>query len=514
MFSSVLSAVILGMDVCPVQVEADVSDGLPAFTMVGYASSQVKEAQDRVRTSLKNINISLPPKRITINLSPANIRKEGSGFDLPVAAAILCASRKIPEESLHQVMITGELSLNGNVSRVPGVLPMVLRARELGCRACIIPRENMEEGALVKDMKIIGVGNLADFVKYCRNPKTYQYTCIGGENNNNYKKAKETIDFSDIHGQGIMKRAAEIAVSGFHNLLLIGPPGSGKTMIARRIPTILPELTFEESLEITRIYSIAGLLSEETPILTERPFRAPHHTSSPQSLAGGGKNPRPGEVTLAHRSVLFLDEIPEFSRKSLEILRQPLEDRCIQLSRVQGTYTFPANFLLVAAMNPCPCGFYPDMNRCTCSIGSIQHYLQKLSRPLLDRIDLCIEVPEITYEQIKMNQKKQFSEETSAEIRKRVQKVHEIQKERYQNTPYHYNAELPSSLVEQYCIPTQEGEAVLEKAYETYHLSGRGYHRILKTARTIADMSESSQIQPDHIREALGLRVPDKKYWQ
>lgn len=509
MFSSVLSAAIFGMEVCPVKVEADVSDGLPSFTMVGFASSQVKEAQDRVRTALRNMGMTLPPKRITINLSPASIRKEGAGFDLPVAAAILCAMKKLPEASVKNVMMAGELSLSGRICRIPGILPIVIRARELGLSACLVPWENLREASLVKDMPVIGLRDLQDLLAYGQSPGTYHSD--EEPDSSTFEKSKEfPPDFRDIHGQEQVKRAAEIAVSGFHNLLMIGPPGSGKTMIARRLPSILPRLTFEESLELTKIYSIAGLLTPEQPILTQRAFRAPHHTVSPQALAGGGRNPKPGEVTLAHRSILFLDEIPEFSKRSLEILRQPLEDRKIQLSRVQGTYVFPANFLLAAAMNPCPCGYYPDANRCVCSPVSVQNYLSRLSQPLLDRIDLCVEVPEVSLTQIQDKRKGESSEE----IRRRVERTHKIQQARYEGTEIHFNSDLRGAGLEQYCAVGEDGQKLLERAYAKLHLSARGYHRILRVARTIADMENAEVIGPDHIREALTYRNVDKKYWR
>ena len=349
MFSSVLSAAILGMEILPVRVEADVSDGLPSFSMVGYVSSQVKEAQDRVRTALRNSKIALPPKKITVNLAPADVRKEGAGFDLPVAGAVLTSMGYIPKDRMENIMMLGELSLNGEIRGVSGILPSVMKAREMGCSACVIPAANQKEGLLVKNIPIIGVSTLEEMLEKLNLPDPF----IMEEKNWNVDEtpcAYDT-DFSDIRGQESLKRAAVIAACGLHNLLLIGVPGAGKTMIARRIPTIMPHLTMEESLEITKIYSIAGLLPQDSPVMRIRPFRSPHHTISSQALAGGGKIPKPGEVTLAHRSVLFLDELPEFSKSSLEVLRQPMEDRCIHLSRVQGTYTFPADFMLVAAMN-------------------------------------------------------------------------------------------------------------------------------------------------------------------
>ncbi len=524
MFSSVCSAAIRGMEVIPVQVEADVSNGLPMFSMVGYVNSQVKETQDRVRTALHNKGLGLPAKRITVNLAPGDVRKEGTGYDLPVALAILTALGRIPPKSLDGVLVAGELGLDGKIKGVWGILLIVHKARDAGYHTCIVPRENEREGRLIEGIRVVGVEDLQEAVDHLvrlaaqRDPDQEEGWCASGsaepETDTDLEMSDfddpdfDELDFSDIRGQEGAVRATLIAAAGMHNLLYIGSPGSGKSMLAQRIPGILPPMTREERLEITEIYSVAGLLPKEHPVVSQRPFRSPHHTISPQALAGGGRSPRPGEITLAHGGVLFMDEFPEFSRRSLEILRQPLEEKCIHLSRVQGNYTFPAGCVLVAAMNPCACGYYPDLDRCRCTSAQVKRYLGKISGPLLDRLDLCVETREPTYEQIAGGQ----AAASSAWLRAQVVQVQKIQQERYAGEKIRFNSQLDGSSVAGYCPMTREAGQWMERIYTGLRLSPRSYHKILKVSRTIADLEGEELITDEHIREAFGYRVMEQKY--
>ncbi len=500
MFCQILSSALSGISCKPVYIELDISSGMPVMIMIGSVSASVRESQDRVRTALRNMDITLPPRRITINLSPGDIKKEGTRFDLPLAAALLAALEKIPLSALEDCMIIGELHLNGETGGVPGILPSVIAAKEIGAKTCIVPYANAAEASNVEGIKTVGIGHLSELIDYCTGKDSERFVYTPGDFP---IRPAYYPDFKDIRGQAAVKRAALIAASGFHNLLMCGPPGSGKSMAAVRIPSILPELTMAEQLEVSRIYSVAGLLSKESPLITQRPFRAPHHSLSPQALCGGGRIPGPGEISLAHRGVLFIDELPEMSGRTLEHLRSPMEDRSILISRAYGSYRFPANFMLAAAMNPCPCGHYPDLNKCTCSRHAIQSYLSRISGPVLDRVDIRINVPAASYEELTASGDNELG---SAEMKAAVEKAFNLQKERYSNADICFNSELGASEIKKYCTVTKEGNRLLQSAFVKMDLSARAYHRILKLSRTIADIDGSDYITEAHISEAFVFR--------
>ncbi len=512
MFSRIFSAGTSGIDGQIISVEVDAHDGLPGMIMVGYLSSEVREAQERVRTALRNSGFRFPPKKIVINLSPASIRKAGTSYDLAIALAVLAAFGEVDLEPYQDCLFVGELGLDGRIKPVRGVLPIVLSAKEKGFQRCILPLENMQEGQAGKKIEVAAPLSLEQCVEWLRHPekiKNYSAVKFSDTAADQSADVRESKDFSEVNGQIVLRRSSEIAAAGRHNLLMIGEAGAGKTMVAQRIPSILPPMTETESIEVSKIYSVCGLLSNKQTLITKRPFRNPHHTISPQALAGGGVNPKPGELSLASGGILFLDEFPEFSSKAIEILRQPLEERSVTISRVHGTYVFPANILLIAAMNPCPCGFYPDRNRCRCSSGQIQHYLGKISKPILDRFDITAEAAPVSYQELRYS----GNNESSSQIRSRVESAVERQAHRFHGTSISYNSEMNGKEIETYCKISSQEEHFLEAIYKKKHLSARAVHKILKVSRTIADLEERESISHSDLCEAIGYRSLETKYW-
>lgn len=506
MFSTVLSASVEGMFAQLVRVEADTSNGLPVFHMVGYLSSEVKEAGERVKTAVQNAGFILPAKKIVVNLSPADIRKRGTCFDLPIAIAILSSLGVIQSEGLDHMMMIGELSLDGAVRAIPGVLPMVMEAKKTGVQYCFVPKANLQEGELVEGITLIGVETLKEVCQILNGKRTGSNE--KKETVREEREQKHLLDYREVKGQELAKRATEIAVAGHHNLLMIGPPGVGKSLIAKRIPTILPPLTKSESMELTVLYSIMGSLDSNMPMIRERPFREVHHSVTPSALIGGGMIPRPGEISLAHKGVLYLDELAEFPKSVIELLRQPLEEKYIHILRQRGEYVFPADFLLVAAMNPCPCGNYPDHNRCMCTTAQIRNYLGKVSQPILDRLDLCVEVERVAYEELQVNEA-----EDSETIRKRIIRAREIQEARFQGKSILTNSQMSTKEIEQYCKLDANCKKMLKQAYVRLGMTARQYYKILCVARTIADLEQQEMIALRHLKEAISYRMIDQKYW-
>ena len=509
MLAKVLSSAIIGIDAYIVEVEVDISQGLPAFSTVGLPEGAVRESKERVKASINNSGYHFPSDRITVNLAPADIKKEGSAFDLPMAIGILAATGLVLKTSYADHLILGELSLDGLIRPIRGALPMAIMAKEMGLGGIFLPVENAPEAAVVEGINIYPVKTLSEFVQALSDISKITPFRIDLESLR--QKPDYQLDFSDVRGQENVKRAIEISVAGGHNMIMIGPPGAGKTMLTRRLHTIIPELSFQEALETSTVYSIMGLMPKGCGLISSRPFRSPHHTISDAGLIGGGQNPKPGEVSLAHNGVLFLDEFPEFKKNVLEVLRQPIEDGYVTIARASSTVTYPANFMLVAAMNPCPCGFLGDPKReCTCTSLQIQRYRSKISGPLMDRIDLHIEVPPVNFRDLSSNE----TGRSSSEIIERVKSARSIQAERFHKMKIYTNADMNSRQIRKFCIIDTESVDLLEKAMDKLGLSARAHSRILKMARTIADLENRADIESSHVAEAIQYRTLDRRMFR